>query len=623
MKGQPKKCFYALKWVILALFISAIFTVSCKKSGQSGDGSSTEGASTITAIVKSITGKAIASFDGSAKKLARGMEVTNAEYIKTDNLSKVTVLFSTKSQIVIEENSKIAIKTILPKGIRANISKGSILLNVKRLVGEEQLNVSTPTALAGVRGTKFYVSYNPDTKTTRVAVRQGVVNVRPVVTGVDNAATTRVNELVSINLNKGRAISISKKNSDEISLKLKRDAAKIKDADAAALASLASVRESRMLLNKYAGANTRDDRAILDRISAAEETNSVGQASTSNIIKEKKMLPRLVSQITTGAGASTPLYAFEQKVAYVGKDNTLYIVDFSQEQPKIFKKLRLSASVKSVPLQYGGMLYFGTIDKKLYGVNMRNGAVAFTIALKEALVLQNGITASGSDIYLATGVELYRINRFSGAKIWSKNIENGSWAAVAVDGNKIYLGDEAGKVRAFAIANGMELWSKQGGMRVTVGRAFTIDDKVVINMYSGKIKAYKLKDGTPVATAANVGRLQKAPVRHGNFVYYPLANHIKVLNLRTLRVVSIIRTGAEPKFGASGPKLYVSAGSKIKATSLFGQGQDWAQQLDAAVSENPACDDLYVYVLSEKGTLYKLNQRDFIMVERTATGEQN
>jgi outer membrane protein assembly factor BamB len=622
---KVKSC---LLFKIILILVIGVLVASCKKSGtsQSEAGQSVK----ITAIVKSVMGKASGLFGGSVKALSKGMEVTEAEYLKTEAGSKVTILFSTNSEIVLQENSKIAIKNILPKGINTHLNNGSILCNIKRLSNSEEFNVSSPTAIAGVRGTKFYVSYNAVSKTTRVSVKKGVVNVRPAVKGFEGQDALKINKAVSVDLESGRAISVSENDASRISAKLIKDKAKITESDASSVSSIQSVNEAKMLLKKYAGSNTRNDEAILNLITDTEENVSVnnnpGGASSSaageaqvRVIKEKKSLPRIASMVSVGVAASTPVYTFGGKSAFVGKDNVLYIVDFSQEQGSIFKKINLSSPVKSVPLLYGNMLYVGTINKKLYGVNITSGAVSFVTTLNEALNLQNSITASGSDIYLSTGVQLYRINRFSGAKVWVKNIENGSWAAVAVDGENIYLGDEAGKVRAFSIANGTEKWSKTGGMRVSVGRVFTIDDKVVINMYRGGIKAYKSKDGTPVATSANVGTLQKAPVRHGNLVYYPLSNHIKVLDLKSLKVIGIIPTAGEPKFNPSGAKLYISSGSKIKSSSLFGRGEDWSVELDAAVSSNPAADEFYVYVLSAKGTLYKLNKRDFIMVEKTVS----
>ena len=50
-------------------------------------------------------------------------------------------------------------------------------MRVTRLTQESQFSVSTVTAVAGVRGTFFYVNYDEDTKDVGVAVYSGAVSV--------------------------------------------------------------------------------------------------------------------------------------------------------------------------------------------------------------------------------------------------------------------------------------------------------------------------------------------------------------------------------------------------------------------------------------------------------------
>ncbi len=84
------------------------------------------------------------------------------------------------SIIRIKENSKVLISQLMRKGAVENtalgLDVGKMLCKPKKLMKEESFLVKTPTAVAGVRGTKFTVE--ADTmKTTRIKVYDGRVKV--------------------------------------------------------------------------------------------------------------------------------------------------------------------------------------------------------------------------------------------------------------------------------------------------------------------------------------------------------------------------------------------------------------------------------------------------------------
>ncbi|MFC1504248.1 FecR domain-containing protein, partial [Spirochaetota bacterium] len=59
--------------------------------------------------------------------------------------------------------------------IFCKVEKGQILTSLKKLKKNEQFNVTTPTAIAGVRGTSFMV--NATSKTSKISVLTGSVQV--------------------------------------------------------------------------------------------------------------------------------------------------------------------------------------------------------------------------------------------------------------------------------------------------------------------------------------------------------------------------------------------------------------------------------------------------------------
>jgi len=60
-----------------------------------------------------------------------------------------------------------------------NLTQGNMSMRVTKLTGDSDFQVSTVTAVAGVRGTFFYVNFDPKSKELGVAVYNGAVSVKP------------------------------------------------------------------------------------------------------------------------------------------------------------------------------------------------------------------------------------------------------------------------------------------------------------------------------------------------------------------------------------------------------------------------------------------------------------
>lgn len=153
----------------------------------------TENKSAAVGKVAEITGGAVvvpAGMEAKSKTipLAVGSELNKGDLVVTGAGSAVTVEFLDKSTMKIGEKTKIQIKI---KGTKAtsksklHLFNGKVRLRVKGGVARGLFEVTTPAAVAGVRGTDFLVVYSAGV--SKVVVFEGVVAVKSLMEDVGRA----------------------------------------------------------------------------------------------------------------------------------------------------------------------------------------------------------------------------------------------------------------------------------------------------------------------------------------------------------------------------------------------------------------------------------------------------
>jgi len=132
------------------------------------------------------------------------MLVRKGDKIKTGNNGRAILRLDDGSKVTIGKNSEIALTQygFANKGRKSNVQlkKGGMLVKVNKLTKKNRFNVSSVTAVAGVRGTTFKVFIDKKTKESNFTVYAGKVDL----------ADTNNNSLVS--LKKGEAAKLSKNN---------------------------------------------------------------------------------------------------------------------------------------------------------------------------------------------------------------------------------------------------------------------------------------------------------------------------------------------------------------------------------------------------------------------------
>ena len=108
--------------------------------------------------------------------LLLGDEVQEGDSLKTGDEDSVTVQLNSGHRMFVLPSTSMRLKTAQAKSTEVEQDTGSLWFKVKPLHKDEIFFVHTPTAVAGVRGTKF-ITMVLDPQTTDLCVCEGTVEI--------------------------------------------------------------------------------------------------------------------------------------------------------------------------------------------------------------------------------------------------------------------------------------------------------------------------------------------------------------------------------------------------------------------------------------------------------------
>jgi hypothetical protein len=152
-------------------FVSALIIVCL--SGGTGAAAEKEVGS-----IKDMRGSASILREKQTVEARKSAPVFGTDTVKTLEKSKVKLLFVDDSLLMIGENSKVLISTVIDRKGRTNVFN-LVDGTVNVIVGKSALEIRTPTSVTAARGTSYVVWVENDgTQKTGVAVAEGRVDVR-------------------------------------------------------------------------------------------------------------------------------------------------------------------------------------------------------------------------------------------------------------------------------------------------------------------------------------------------------------------------------------------------------------------------------------------------------------
>lgn len=121
--------------------------------------------------------------DGTVQKVTAGRKVSEGDKIVVGVESLAKIVSVDRNVLVIGEKSDVVLEKYQQqsKAVSLKINEGSLRSSLKEKYDKNTnfFHISTPTAVAGVRGTDFYVEYGVATKQNIVATFTGKVSYKP------------------------------------------------------------------------------------------------------------------------------------------------------------------------------------------------------------------------------------------------------------------------------------------------------------------------------------------------------------------------------------------------------------------------------------------------------------
>jgi hypothetical protein len=134
----------------------------------------------ITFLMGDVKIKAASGSENTKPKI--GTLVAMNDVVITSNKATADIEFGDGNTLRIKSNTEVVIRKLIYGDTAVDeevyLKKGVLVAEVKKKKQNDSFNVMTPTVIAGVRGTKFQVSFDPNAnETTRVTVSEGSVGI--------------------------------------------------------------------------------------------------------------------------------------------------------------------------------------------------------------------------------------------------------------------------------------------------------------------------------------------------------------------------------------------------------------------------------------------------------------
>ncbi|MBE7413421.1 MAG: FecR domain-containing protein [Leptospiraceae bacterium] len=178
---KTKNTFYILNFKNMAIGLgaAAMIAIAVKYSWFQNEGKPQQ---VFSAKVTFLTGEVYLKSSATKDfvKLENGSEIYENQTIITKGQSKVDIWLSVGTSIRIKENSEVVLKKLIQgedNTAELYTEKGKLFAHVHKNQKKSNFQIVSPTAIAGVRGTKFYFEsdMNKSGNTVKVGVQEGRV----------------------------------------------------------------------------------------------------------------------------------------------------------------------------------------------------------------------------------------------------------------------------------------------------------------------------------------------------------------------------------------------------------------------------------------------------------------
>jgi len=242
--------------------------------------------------------------------------------------------------------------------------------------------------------------------------------------------------------------------------------------------------------------------------------------------------------------------------------------------------------IYGTPAVVGDLIYVGTYTGKIYALNASRGVVRW-IYPREALdsvgaIVGSIVTDNQSLFFASSNGKVYCLDAATGDYKWEYQTSNKIWITPTLDNGILYLGNYGGEVFALAADTGRPVWNVQ--VPSAVASSIAVDGDV---LYFGTFDSYL--HAVDKATGQ-----EKWKYQGGNWFW----------------AKPVVKDG----------KIYAAClDSKLYALDTSGN-ELWKYVADSPLVSTPAIAGTAIYLVGDKGMLYKVDIQSGAEITRTPVG---
>lgn len=328
-------------------------------------------------------------------------------------------------------------------------------------------------------------------------------------------------------------------------------------------------------------------------------------------------------------------------------ENTAYIPQPIGTPNKLLWSFETKRPLKSSPIIANGILFIGSLDKKIFLVDAVSGenlgdhkistSMSSSPCIKDTMAYFScdkgdvtffalnlltgdfiwkkklGDVSSSPQIYqdkifigLNSGL-LLALNRESGEEIWEFETEDAVFSTPACDGEAVYFGSGDDNLYALDQKKGELKWKFQAEGSIYSSPAIK-DDKVFFGSVDGHLYALKIEDGSVIWKFRTDGDIYSSPAVSESLVYIGSNDYfMNAVDLATGKLRWRFETGGIIRSSpvAVGDKLFFgSYDGSFYVLDRFTGKLLWNYETKGMISSSPAYYEGRIYIASEDGILY-------------------
>lgn len=270
----------------------------------------------------------------------------------------------------------------------------------------------------------------------------------------------------------------------------------------------------------------------------------------------------------------------------------------------------IGSRVRSSPALSGGLLYAGSWEGVVYGLNALNGTQVWNQSTGDSISSSPAVS-SGSVFIATSSGAVYCLNASSGNEVWVVSLGSAIESSPLEYYDIAYVGANDGRMYALNASTGAQLWNYSTGSSV---RSSAAADAGLVYFGSNDNRVYALNasTGAHVWNYSTTGIVYSTPaVSEGVIVFGSYDNRVYALNASTgASEWSYLSSGAVWSSPAvDGGVVYAGSRDKrVYALNLSSGALLWNYTTGDEVVSSPSVSGDRVFVGSKDGRIYGLNK---------------